>query len=108
MRVKFDFNMYINVLEIMAGVSLESLPNQLPLVYTSANSPPGQLSSEFFTERYPDGDHKVSLIVTGRDGASKRFDQVFNVQPLVASSSHASEYIQVLHSNLHNYIVLYK
>ena len=57
----------------------------------------GQLSSEFYTERYSAGDHTVSLILTGRDGSSKRFNQVFTVQPLVASSSHASEFPNCQH-----------
>ena len=57
---------------------------------------PGQLSSEFWTERYSEGDHTVSLILTRQDGASKRFDQTFSVQPLVSSSSHAGESLTAL------------
>ena len=51
----------------------------------------GQLESEFYIERYSEGDHTVSLILTGSDGSSKRFDKVFTVETLRTSASQASQ-----------------
>jgi hypothetical protein len=73
----------------VAGVSIVCLVDDIRLEDCLC-----QLQSEFYTERYSDGDHRVSLILTGRDGSSKRFDQVFTVQTLTTSISRAIEPLQ--------------